>query len=74
VVFYGVEHHQSNRMETPASCKVIFAGFVAKSLLAEVSQGLRKLERPPILAGFLANSDPAAQMYADWTDRTCKEK
>lgn len=60
--------------ETPASCKVILAGSVAKSLQAEVAQGLSKLEKPPLLVGFLANADPAARMYADWTDRTCKEK
>ena len=61
-------------MATPTSCKVVLAGSVAQCLLAEVAHGLQKLERAPILAGFLANSDPAARMYADWTDRTCKEK
>ena len=60
--------------ETPASCKVILAGSVAKTLQAEVAEGLSKLEKPPLLVGFLANADPAARMYADWTDRTCKEK
>ena len=58
----------------PASCKVVLAGTVAKSLLSEVSDGLSKLQRAPSLVGFLANSDPAARMYADWTSRTCKEK
>ena len=58
----------------PSSCKVVLAGTVAKSLLSEVTQNLSKLHRPPLLVGFLANSDPAARMYADWTDRTCKEK
>ncbi|MCJ1386510.1 NAD-dependent 5,10-methylenetetrahydrafolate dehydrogenase, partial [Xylographa soralifera] len=60
-------------MATSASCKVVLAGSVAQSLLAEVAHGLQKLERAPVLAGFLANSDPAARMYANWTDRTCKE-
>lgn len=60
--------------ETPASCKVILAGAVAKSLQAEVAEGLSKLETPPLLVGFLANADPAARMYADWTDRTCQAK
>ena len=58
----------------PASCKVVLAGTVAKFLLSEVSEGLSKLPRAPLLVGFLANSDPAARMYADWTDKTCKEK
>lgn len=57
-----------------ASCKVVLAGSIANSLLAEVAEGLAKLDRIPLLVGFLANTDPAARMYADWTDRTCKEK
>ena len=61
-------------MDGPASCKVVLAGPVAKSLLSEVADGLSKLQRAPLLVGFLANADPAARMYADWTDRTCKEK
>ena len=60
--------------ESPASCKIVLAGSVAKSLLAEVAEGLFKLERPPLLVGFLANADPAARMYAEWTEKTCKEK
>ena len=58
----------------PSSCKVVLAGTVAKGLLAEVSEGRKKLDKPPHLVGFLANSDPAAKMYADWTEKTCKEK
>ena len=58
----------------PASCKVVLAGTVAKSLLAEIAEGLQQLDKPPLLVGFLANTDPAARMYADWTARTCKEK
>lgn len=57
-----------------AGCKVVLAGTVAKNLLAEVTAGLAKLPAVPLLVGFLANSDPAARMYADWTERTCKEK
>jgi len=56
------------------SCKVILAGSIAKSLLGEVQEGLSKLDRAPLLVGFLANDDPAAQMYADWTGKTCREK
>lgn len=52
----------------------MLAGSIAKKLLAEVSQGLQELDRSPRLVGFLANTDPAARMYADWTAKTCKEK
>jgi len=57
-----------------ASCKVVLAAVVAKDLLVEVSYGLSKLGKPPLLVGFLANKDPAARKYAEWTDRTCQEK
>jgi methylenetetrahydrofolate dehydrogenase (NAD+) len=42
--------------------------------MAEVKADLAKLGRKPLLVGFLANSDPAAKMYADWTGKTCEEK
>lgn len=58
----------------PPTCKVVLAGTIAKSLLSEVQDGLSKLPQPPVLVGLLANDDPAAQMYADWTEKTCKEK
>ncbi len=56
------------------ACKTVLAGSIAKSLLAEVQEGLKTIDRPPRLYGFLANKDPAARMYADWTAKTCKEK
>lgn len=55
-------------------CKTILAGTVAKGLLAEVADGLSKLTIKPKLVGFLANEDPAARMYADWSAKTCIEK
>ena len=58
----------------PAACKVILAGTVANKLMTEVKSDLAKLNRKPLLVGFLANSDPAAKMYADWTNKTCVEK
>lgn len=64
----------ATQADAPASCKVVLAGTVAKSLLAEIAEGLRQLDKVPLLVGFLANTDPAARMYADWTARTCKEK
>ena len=57
-----------------SSCKVVLASAIAKKLLAEVNEGLQTLQRPPRLHGFLANEDPAARMYADWTAKTCREK
>ncbi|PGH12728.1 hypothetical protein AJ79_04089 [Helicocarpus griseus UAMH5409] len=62
--------------EPPApapSCKVVLAANVARGLLAEVSEGRNTLSKPPHLVGFLANTDPAAKMYADWTEKTCRE-
>lgn len=60
--------------EGVASCKVVLAASIANSLLSEVSTDLAKLEKSPLLVGFLSNEDPAARMYADWTAKACKEK
>ena len=57
-----------------ASCKVVLAGTVARTILTEVHEGLTRLNRPAHLVGILANSDPAAKQYAQWTEKTCKEK
>ncbi|PQE11612.1 tetrahydrofolate dehydrogenase cyclohydrolase protein [Rutstroemia sp. NJR-2017a WRK4] len=57
----------------PATCKVILAQGIAKGLLAEVKEGLQKLSIKPKLVGLLANDDPAAKMYADWSMATCIE-
>jgi methylenetetrahydrofolate dehydrogenase (NAD+) len=59
---------------TPASCKVVLAPNIAKGLLAEVSEGLKHLDQPPHLLGILANADPSARLYAEWTEKTCREK
>ncbi|KAM5436889.1 Methylenetetrahydrofolate dehydrogenase [NAD(+)] [Microsporum canis] len=63
----------SEHENVPASCKVVLAASVARGLLAEVTEGRKALDKPPHLVGFLANSDPAARMYANWTEKTCKE-
>ena len=55
------------------SCKVVLAAGIAKRLQAEVAEGLKKLDHPPQVVGFLANTDPAARMYADWTGKTCTD-
>ncbi|PKX91043.1 methylenetetrahydrofolate dehydrogenase (NAD(+)) [Aspergillus novofumigatus IBT 16806] len=55
------------------ACKVVLSKNVANSLVAEVQEGVKTLEKPPHLVGFLANDDPAALMYAQWTEKTCQE-
>ena len=55
-------------------CKTVTAATIAQSLLGEVKSSIEKLEKPPVLVGFLANSDPAARMYANWTEKTCVQK
>lgn len=60
--------------ETSSSCKVILAGTIAKGLLSEIQNGLSKLDRKPHLLGILGNDDPAAKVYADWTQKTAEDK
>ncbi|EAT87855.2 hypothetical protein SNOG_04095 [Parastagonospora nodorum SN15] len=59
--------------EDKPNCKVVLANNIAKSLLEEVRDGLSKIERKPLLVGFLSSSDPAARVYAEWTGKTCTE-
>jgi hypothetical protein len=65
--------HPAMADEKP-NCKVILANNIAKSVLEEVKDGLSKIERKPLLVGFLSSSDPAARVYAEWTGKTCTEK
>lgn len=58
----------------PHQCQTIRPTAIANKLLAEVRSQLSSLPRPPKLVGFLANSDPAARMYAKWTAKTCEKK
>lgn len=72
--------HTSIRMsvDVPKTCKVILADSIAKKLLAEVTDTLAKIQnvdaRKPCLVAFLANDDPAALQYAEWSKKTCEEK
>lgn len=50
--------------------RTILASSIAKTYIKEVEDGVKALGRSPKLVGFLANDDPAAQMYADWTGKT----
>lgn len=60
------------------TCKVILAETIAKSLLAEVKDTLQTVQldtdSKPTLAAFLANDDPAAIKYAEWSKKTCEDK
>jgi methylenetetrahydrofolate dehydrogenase (NAD+) len=64
--------------EVPKTCKVVTAETIAKSLLNEVRETLATIQESgsgkPTLAAFLANGDPAADKYAEWSQKTCVEK
>lgn len=64
--------------DVPKTCKVITAETIAKHLLVEVKETLAKVQgdggAKPTLAAFLANGDPAAVKYAEWSKKTCEEK
>jgi methylenetetrahydrofolate dehydrogenase (NAD+) len=64
--------------ETPKTCRVITAETISKNLLTEVKETLAKIQgdanKKPTLAAFLANEDPAANMYAQWSKKTCEAK
>lgn len=62
------------KASAPSSCKVILSKNISNGLLKEVQEGVKTLDKPPHLVGFLANNDPAALMYAQWTQKTCEEK
>lgn len=50
--------------------ETVLATGVAKPFIEEIKDGVKQLERTPKLVGFLANNDPAAEMYAQWTGKT----
>lgn len=65
--------------EVPKTCKVITAETIARKFLEEVKETLAKVQgangiSKPTLAAFLANDDPAAVKYAEWSKKTCEEK
>jgi methylenetetrahydrofolate dehydrogenase (NAD+) len=54
-----------------ANCEgVVLAAAIAKKFIDEITEQVSKLDPPPKLVGFLANADPAAKMYADFTKKT----
>ncbi|KAK5633078.1 hypothetical protein RRF57_008792 [Xylaria bambusicola] len=68
----------TSSQDVPKTCKVILAESIAKGLLAEVTDTLKSIQQDadgkPTLVAFLANDDPAAVKYAEWSKKTCEEK
>lgn len=58
-------------MSQPAG-RTILASTIAKQYTEEIVSQVAQLGFRPKLVGFLANDDPAAQMYANWTGKTCE--
>lgn len=52
--------------------RTFLASAIAKPYVEEVTQLVARLEFRPKLVGLLANDDPAAKMYASWTEKTCE--
>lgn len=65
--------------QVPKTCKVILADSIGKNMLVEVQESrdaFRKehgIERKLCLAAFLANDDPHAVKYAEWSQKTSQE-
>jgi len=50
----------------------IKASEIAKPYSEQVRATVKQLGFTPTLVGFLANDDPGAKQYAEWTGRTCE--
>lgn len=53
--------------------KTILASSIAKKFTNELQDGLNQLDTPPLLLGLIANQDPAARTYAEYTQKSCAE-
>lgn len=66
------------QQDIPKTCKVIMSETMARGLLSEVKETLAKVQSTgaakPCLAAFLANDDPSAVKYAEWSKKTSEEK
>jgi len=56
--------------EAPA--QKIKASQIAAPYCAEVRESIKQLPFTPKLVGFLANDDPGARQYAEWTGKACE--
>lgn len=61
----------STQASKPAG-RTILASTIAKGYIDEITKSVSELDFKPTLVGFLANEDPAARMYAEWTGKTCE--
>lgn len=52
--------------------RTILASTIAKPYIEEITSQVKQLSLTPRLVGLLANNDPAAEMYANWTSKTCE--
>lgn len=68
---FSVMSTQQQAMATP--CKVVPASKIAQKYLKDVEQLTSKLDKPLTLVGLLANDDPAAKLYANWTGKTASK-
>ncbi|CAN3505159.1 methylenetetrahydrofolate dehydrogenase [NAD(+)] [Diutina catenulata] len=59
--------------DTKPAGRTILASTIAKPYTEEINAGVKALDFKPKVVGFLANDDPAAQMYANWTGKTCEQ-
>ncbi|KAF9975713.1 NAD-dependent 5,10-methylenetetrahydrafolate dehydrogenase [Actinomortierella ambigua] len=55
------------------SCKVVLAQNISAQYRDELKNTIKARGIRPKLVGFLANDDPAAGKYAEWTAKTCAE-
>ncbi|ORX53985.1 NAD(P)-binding protein [Hesseltinella vesiculosa] len=57
----------------PVACKTVLASRVSAKFRDEIKVDIKERKVCPKLVGFLANDDPAAAKYAEWTSKTCAE-
>ncbi|KAI9205009.1 uncharacterized protein BJ171DRAFT_502647 [Polychytrium aggregatum] len=55
-----------------STCRVVQASEVAARFSQEIKAGISEKQVSPLLVGFLANEDPAAHTYAQWTQKACE--
>ncbi|KAJ1657200.1 Methylenetetrahydrofolate dehydrogenase [NAD(+)] [Dispira simplex] len=53
--------------------KTILASTIAKPFVEQLKSTIESNRLAPKLVGFLANTDSAAEKYAEWTAKTCAE-
>ncbi|KAJ1968646.1 Methylenetetrahydrofolate dehydrogenase [NAD(+)] [Dispira parvispora] len=53
--------------------KTILASTIAKPFVEQLKSSIESNHLTPKLVGFLANTDAAAEKYAEWTAKTCAE-